>query len=53
MDERIAKFNKMKINELKELLVKFKTDISYNVDLKKKIGLISGVKQKFFLKLMN
>ena len=43
----------MKINELKELLKKFESNIIYNADLKKKIGLILVVKQKFFLKLMN
>jgi hypothetical protein len=43
----------MKINELKELLKKFESNIIYNADLKKKIGLILEEKQRFFLKLMN
>ena len=41
----------MKINELKELLVKFKTDISYNVDLKKKNWFNIGGKAKVFFKV--
>ena len=41
----------MKINDLKELLVKFKTDISYNVDLKKKNWFNIGGKAKVFFKV--
>ena len=38
----------MKTNELKKLIKNFDTNIVYNADLKKKIGLILVVKQKFF-----
>ena len=43
----------MKINELKELLKKFESNIVYNADLKKKIGLTLVARQRLFLKLMN
>ena len=43
----------MRINELKELLKKFDSSITYNADLKKKIGLTLVEKQRFFLKPMN
>ena len=42
----------MKINELKNLLDEFGSNVRYEHDLKKKIGLISGVKLKFFIKQM-
>ena len=40
----------MKIDQLKKLFKKFESNISYNTDLKKKIGLILAVKLRFFLK---
>ena len=44
----------MTIDELKELLKKFDSSITYNADLKKKkIGLTLVEKQRFFLKQMN
>ena len=43
----------MKIDELKELLKKFESNIVYSADLKKKIGLTLVEKQRFFLKQMN
>ena len=43
----------MKIEELKKLLKEFDPNITFYADLKKKIGLILGVKQRFFLKPMN
>ena len=43
----------MKINKLKDLLKKFESNIIYNADLKKKIGLILEARQKFFIKHMS
>jgi UDP-N-acetylmuramate dehydrogenase len=43
----------MKTIELKKLLQEFEESIIYNADLKKKIGLILVVRQKFFLKQTN
>ena len=43
----------MKTNELKKLLKRFESNTIYNADLKKKIGLILVVKQRFFLKPIN
>ena len=40
----------MQIKELKELLYEFNDNIKFEYDLKKKIGLISGEKQSFFIK---
>ena len=42
----------MKINELKELLDEFGDNVRFEYDLKKKIGLILGENQKFFIKLI-
>jgi UDP-N-acetylmuramate dehydrogenase len=43
----------MKTIELKKLLQEFEESIIYDADLKKKIGLILAVRQKFFLKQTN
>ena len=40
----------MEKNKLKDLLDEFKDDLRFDYDLKKKIGLILVVSQKFFLK---
>jgi hypothetical protein len=37
--------------ELKKLLNEFGENVKFEHDLKKKIGLILGAKQKFFIKL--
>jgi hypothetical protein len=42
----------MEINHLKELLVKFSSDIKFNHELKKKIGLILEESLKYFIKLI-
>ena len=42
----------MKIEKLKELLGDFGDNVKFEYDLKKKIGLILEVNQKFILKLI-
>ena len=41
----------MNLEQLKNLLNKFGDSVKFEHDLKKKIGLISGENQKFFIKL--
>ena len=53
MDQGNAKINKMKIDELRELLKEFGANVNFEYDLKKKIGLILVEIQKFFLKLIH
>ena len=42
----------MTLNELKNLLSEFGNNVSYEHDLKKKIGLILEVNPKYFIRLI-